>query len=258
MTSSVLITGASTGIGFELAKLFAEDRRNLILVARTLSKLNQLAAELTARCGISVLVIEKDLSTPDAAAEIYAEIKAAGLSVNILVNNAGTGVYGDFSESNLSDQLQALQLNIMTLTSLTHLFLPVIKESKGKILNVSSTAAFQPGPLMACYFASKAYVLFFSEALANELKKTGVTVTALCPGPTATNFQSRTKTENIRESDMMMSAGNVAKKGYQGLMRGQTVVIPGTINKILVFIIRFLPRNLATQAARYFEESTTK
>ena len=251
---TALITGASSGIGLELAKLFARDHFNLILVARDRPRLKQLADDLTHRYGISAKVIEKDLSKPSAPKEIFEELHRSALFIDILVNNAGIGVYGSFDENHLGEQLDSLQLNIMTLTSLTHLFLPEIKSRKGKILNVASTAAFQPGPFMGCYFASKAYVLFFSEAIANELKASGVTVTALCPGPTQTNFQIRSGTQNIRESAIMMDAKTVAQIGYRGLMRGETVVVPGLMNKLLVFLVRFFPRDLVTRAARFFEE----
>jgi hypothetical protein len=255
---TALITGASTGIGFELAQLFAQDHFDVVLVARDQPKLTQLAEDLVRRYGISAKVIEKDLSEPSSAVEIYEELQRAGLSIDILVNNAGTGVYGSFAESNLGEQLGALRLNIMTLTSLTHLFLPGIKSRKGKILNVASTAAFQPGPLMGCYFASKAYVLLFSEAIANEVKSSGVTVTAFCPGPTQTGFQARSGTQNIRESANMMDAKAVAKIGYRGLMEGKTVVVPGLTNKILVCLVRFFPRDLVTRAARFFEERVSE
>jgi len=251
---TALITGASSGIGFELAQLFAQDRYNVVLVARDKLKLTQLADDLIRRYGITAKVIEKDLSKSSAPIEIFEELQRSFLSIDILVNNAGVGVYGLFEESNLKEQLDSLQLNIMTLTSLTHLFLPGIKSRKGKILNVSSTAAFQPGPLMGCYFASKAYALFFSEAMANELRVSGVTVTALCPGPTQTNFQVRSGTQNIRESAIMMDAKKVALIGYKGLMKGKTVVVPGPMNKILVFLVRFFPRDLVTRIARFFEE----
>jgi hypothetical protein len=251
---TALITGASSGIGFELAQLFARDCYNVVLVARDKPRLTQLADDLIRRYGISAKVIEKDLSKSSAPLEIFKELQHNAIPIDILVNNAGVGVYGLFEESHLKEQLDSLQLNIMTLTSLTHLFLPGIKSRKGKILNVSSTAAFQPGPFMACYFASKAYGLFFSEAMANELKNSGVTVTALCPGPTETNFQIRSGTQNIRESAIMMDAKAVAQMGYRGLMKGKTVVIPGPMNKILVFLVRFFPRNLVTQVARFFEE----
>jgi len=254
MDRTALITGASTGIGFELSQLFARDHFNLVLVARDKLKLTRLADDLICRYGISVTVIEKDLSDPAAPVEIYEELQKHSLSIDILVNNAGTGVYGLFAESDLDEQLRALRLNIMALTSLTHLFLPGIKSRKGKILNVASTAAFQPGPLMGCYFASKAYVLSFSEAMANEVRNSGVTVTALCPGPTRTHFQTRTGTQNIRESVVMMEASLVARIGYRGLMEGKTVVVPGLVNKILVCLVRFFPRDLVTRAARFFEE----
>ena len=251
---TALITGASTGLGFELAQLFAQDHYNVVLVARNKLKLTQLADDLTRRYDIAAKVIEKDLSKSLAPIEIFEELQRSSIPIDILVNNAGIGIYGFFEDSNLREQLDLLQLNIMTLTSLTHLFLPGIKSRKGKILNVSSTAAFQPGPLMGCYFASKAYALFFSEAIANELKNSGVTVTALCPGPTETNFQIRSGTQDIRESAIMMDAKAVALIGYRGLMKGKTVVVPGSLNKMLVFLVRFSPRNLVTQVARFFEE----
>ena len=255
---TVLITGASSGIGYELARLFARNKYNLVLVARNLSRLNQMAQEFSRDFGISSKVISKDLSEPSASSEIFKELESASIHLDILVNNAGFGIYGLFWETDLKAERDLIEVNVASVTQLTRLFLPeMIRKKSGKILNVASTAAFQPGPLMATYFASKAYVLFFSEALANELKGTGITVTALCPGPTQTDFQRRSKTENIREGSLgLMKADQVAKAGYEGLMKGTVVVIPGFLNKFTAFIIRFLPRNFVTKLVRWVEEGS--
>jgi len=196
---TALITGASGGIGLELAKLFARDRFNLVLVARSRDKLDQLAAELSRKYDMKTLVIAKDLSDHNAPQEVYDEVVKAGIDVDILVNNAGYTMLGKFVELGVQEQMQMAQVNIMTLTHLTRLFLPgMVERGYGNVLNVASTAAFQPGPLMAVYYASKAYVLSFSEAIGNELRGTGVTVTVLCPGPTRTGFQSRGGVEGAR------------------------------------------------------------
>jgi len=189
---AVLITGASRGIGLELAKLFARDGFDLVLVARNESDLANVADELRRNDGVSVTVIPKDLSLPTAAEELYQELQREDIEVDILVNNAGFGLYGPFSSTDLRKELQMMQLNMVTLTQLVKRFLPeMLGRRSGKILNVSSTAAFTPGPNVAVYFASKAYVQSFTEALAEELKGTGVSATALCPGPTSTDFAER-------------------------------------------------------------------
>ena len=243
-----LITGASGGIGLELAKLFAADDHDLVIVARSSEKLQQIAQEFRAQNGISVEPLAKDLSQPQAAAEIFAQVQAC----DVLVNNAGFATYGKFVETDLTEELAELQLNIVTLTELTKLFLPGMAERNfGRILNVASTAAFQPGPLMAVYYASKAYVLSFSEAIADELHGTGVTVTCLCPGATATGFQDRAAMENVRLFKLMVAdASSVAKAGYDGLMKGKTLVIPGVKNKVLAMSTRFSPRKLVTKISR--------
>src|SRR5712692_6004686 len=184
--STALITGASGGIGYELAKLFARDSYNLVLVARSADKLAQLAAELEKAYQIRATVVAVDLAQPDGPEQVFAATQKAAIEVDVLVNNAGFGQFGFYVETDLQEELQQIQLNIASLTHLTKLYVrPMVERRHGRILNVASTAAFQPGPLMAVYYATKAYVLSFSAALSNELQGTGVSVTALCPGPTA-------------------------------------------------------------------------
>lgn len=255
---TALITGASGGIGLELARVFAQADCNLVIVARSEQKLADLAAELEAKHGITVNVIVKDLSEPASPDEIYAELQAKGISIDILVNNAGFADYGLFAQSDLDKQLRMMQVNMVTLTHLTRLLVPgMIERGQGKILNLASTAAFQPGPLMSVYYATKAYVLSFSEAIANELKDAGVTVTALCPGPTASGFQTRANMEDSKlvNNQEIMDAATVARAGYQGLMAGDTVVIPGLKNRLLALVPRFLPRDMVAQLTRNVQAS---
>lgn len=251
----VLITGASEGLGREFSKLFAHHGFSLVLVARNKTRLDILAKELSAENGIDVRTISKDLSLPTAAEEIKAAIDDPTIAIEILVNNAGFGVHGLFHDTDWKAAESMLGLNMMTLTHLTHLFLPqMLRRGHGKILNVASTAAFQPGPFMAAYFASKAYVLSFTEALAEELSGTGVTVTAFCPGPTRTQFQIRSRTETIRENAFTMEAAPAAKAAYCGLMKGKRLVIPGFTNKILSILVRLFPRQLVIRVTRFLEE----
>ncbi len=255
---TALITGASGGIGYEFAKLFAQDNYHLVLIARNEQKLQQIAEEFRQKFRIEVKIIVKDLSNPTAPAEIFTELQQAAITVDVLVNNAGFATYGFFNEIDLNTELQLLQVNILCLTHLTKLFLKdMVKQGRGKILNVASTAAFQPGPLMAVYYASKAYVLSFSEAIANELEGTGVSVTALCPGPTASGFQERAAMEDSKlvSGQKIMDAATVAKIGYQALFANQTVVVPGIKNKILSETVRFTPRKLVTKLVRSMQES---
>jgi len=256
VSRAALITGASSGIGYELALLFARDGFDCILVARGHDKLNELAARLESEFRVKTLVLSKDLSKPNAVNEIYEETTAAGLAVNVLVNNAGFGVFGLFAEIDLEAEIQMLQVNVTALTSLTKLFLPAMLERReGRILNVASTAGFAIGPLMAVYYASKAYVLSFSEALANELKGTGVTVTTLAPGPTRTGFQQRGAMEDSRLfQGQIADAKSVALAGYRGLMAGKPLVIPGIRNKLIPLVARLSPRGVMARVVRRAQE----
>jgi short-subunit dehydrogenase len=233
---TALITGASSGIGYELSKLFARDGFNLVLVARSSGALDRVAEKLRSAFKVSVRTLAKDLSNPRVPAELYADLTRDGITVDVLVNNAGYGVYGKFIETDLGEELGMLQVNMVSLTHLTKLFLPeMVARGQGGVLNVASTAAFQPGPLMAVYYATKAYVLSFTEALANEVKGTGVRVTVLCPGPTRSDFQARAQMEQSRliHHRKLMDAGTAAEIGYAGFMKGRPLVIPGTVNKLL-------------------------
>lgn len=254
---TALITGASGGIGYELAKVFARHRFDLVVVARSELKLKRLANGLRHSYNIDVEVMPKDLADPAAPDDLHAALQERSIAVDVLVNNAGFATYGFFAELELQRELQMLQLNIVTLTHLTKLFLPaMVERGEGKIMNVASTAAFQPGPLMAGYYASKAYVLSFSEAIANELQDTGVTVTALCPGPTESDFQQRASMEDSKlfSNQQIMDAETVAQIGFEGMMAGKTVVIPGFKNRILSLTPRFVPRDVTTQIVRKIQE----
>jgi uncharacterized protein len=256
VSKTALITGASGGIGYELALLFARDGFDCILVARSHDQLNALAARMESEFRVKTLVLPKDLSKATAVDEIYEEVSAASMPVDVLVNNAGFPVYGLFTETDLDTELQMLQVNVVALTQLTKLFLRgMIERRYGRILNLASTAAFEPGPLMAVYYASKAYVLNFSEALANELHGTGVTVTTLAPGPTRTGFQKRGRLEDSRlVQGNIGDAPSVALAGYRGLMAGKTLVIPGFSNKLIPWIVRVSPRGVVTRVVRRMQE----
>jgi uncharacterized protein len=253
MNQTALITGASGGIGYELAKLFARDHHNLVLVARSAGKLAQVADELQREFGILAKAVTLDLTTASAPPSLFDQLQHEGIAVDILVNNAGYGVLGQFAQVSLEDNLGQIQLNITALTHLTRLFLgPMIERRSGRILNVASTAGFQPGPLMSVYYATKAYVISFSEALANELEGSGVTVTCLCPGATDTGFQGRAGLENtlLFKKLRPMSARTVAGDGYRGLMAGKPMVISGFRNWLLAESVRFSPRRLVTVVSR--------
>ena len=258
MNQTALITGASSGIGLDLTRLFAAGGFDLILVARSEAKLRQTAVELEREFGIGVTVLPGDLARPETPSLLMALLEEQGRSVDVLVNNAGYGLAGNFAqETDLRTELEMIQVNITALTHLTKLLLPLMVERKrGRIMNVASTAAFQPGPLMAVYYATKAYVLSFSEAIAEELTGSGVTVTALCPGPTATGFAEAAEATNRRLFKLKtpMSSMEVARAGYAGLMRGQRIVIPGLANKFLAQSVRFAPRRLATKITRALQE----
>ncbi len=248
---TALVTGATSGIGYELAKLFAQDGSDLVLVARNDRRLHEVADELR-RTGVGITVISQDLSQPGAADDIYRQLADAGVDVDFLVNNAGFSVYGPFWTTDPQSEWQMIQTNIVALTQLTYLLLPhMVARRSGRILNLGSTASFAPGPFSAVYGASKAYVLSFSEALAEELRGTGVTVTTLCPGPTKTEFAERahlTGTNLFR--GRLSSAADVARAGYRALMRGQTTVVVGLANQLLLLTIRLSPRTLVLKVSR--------
>lgn len=251
MQRTALITGASSGIGLELARLFAADKWDLALVARSEGKLKELASELQSAHGITVRVVAADLAKAGAADEVMARLE--GVEIEALVNNAGFGTAGEFTKADLHAQLEMIQVNIAALTHLTRLALPaMVGRRRGAILNVASTAAFQPGPLMAVYYATKAYVLSFSEAIAEELRDSGVTVTALCPGPTATGFASAAQMESSKLFTMTRPAESkdVARAGYEGMKSGKRIVIPGIRNKVMAQSIRISPRRLVTAIVR--------
>jgi uncharacterized protein len=252
-SKTALITGASSGIGYELAKLFAADHYNLILVARSAGKLAEFADELQRQFNISAKSLALDLTAAPAPQFLFDQLQRENIGIDVLVNNAGYGRLGAFSQIAWDDSFGQIQLNITALTHLTKLFLaPMLERRSGRILNVASTAGFQPGPMMAVYYATKAYVISFSEALANELAGTGVTVTCLCPGATDTGFQGRAGTDNTMLFRKLrpMDAQTVARDGYRGLMAGKALVISGFRNWLLAEATRFGPRKLVTAISR--------
>ncbi len=222
----------------------------LILVARSGEALAKVASQLGKDFGVPTLPLALDLARPEAPDELADEIGRQGADIDVLINNAGFGGHGRFSDTDLGSELEMLQLNVVTLTHLTKLLLPgMLQRGRGRVLNVASTAAFQPGPRMAVYFASKAYVLSFSEALAEELRGSSVTVTALCPGATRTGFQKRSGLDRtaVGEGRMFMDASKVARIGFEGMNRGRAVVIPGVVNKLMAASVRLLPRRVVTR-----------
>ncbi|OIR05037.1 sulfoacetaldehyde reductase [mine drainage metagenome] len=254
---TALITGASSGIGEEFAKLFAKDKINLVLVARSENKLKDLANELHEQFGVAVKVLAKDLSVLKQVEEVYEELQQQNISIDYLVNNAGFGDYNLFAESDWKKQEEMINLNIMALTKLTHLFLPAMVKNKfGKVLNVASAAAFQPGPTMSVYYASKAFVLHFSEAISNELEGTGVSVTALCPGAFESGFQKAASLEESRlvKGKKLPTSKEIAAFGYKHLMKGTRVCIPGTMNYIMANSVRFTPRSLVLKIVRMMQD----
>jgi short-subunit dehydrogenase len=243
-----LITGATAGIGYELAKCFAANRFDLVLVARNEKRLQEIGGELKARHGVEATSLPRDLAQPEAAANIFDAVRDRPISV--LVNNAGFGCYGPFQEQDLALQTEIMQVNMNALVQLTHLFLkPMLARHSGRILNVASTAAFQPGPTMNIYYASKAFVYSFSYALAEELAGTGVTITALCPGLTRTEFQARARLKPVGHWPAM-DARTVAEAGFRGVMKGKRVVIPGMANKVASFFAKRVPARLTTAIVR--------
>ena len=249
---TVLITGASSGIGKALAHQFAQDGYQLVLAARSVAKMQALADELQRQFKVNVTVIGADLETHAGAARLHTDIKARGIVLRALVNNAGYGTFGEFKDSSLASELAMMQLNMNTVVALTKLFLPDLLATRGKILNTASTAAFQPGPYMAVYCATKSFVLSFSEAIASELEGTGVTVTALCPGPTASGFQDKADLGNsaLIKGKKLPTSEEVAALGYRAMQRGKRVYIPGVVNWVMAQSMRFTPRDLATKVVK--------
>jgi short-subunit dehydrogenase len=253
MGKTALITGASVGIGYELAKQFAGGGYDLILVARSEEKLRAVAEEVRGM-GVAADVILSDLAQTASPRALFADVQNRGVAVDVLVNNAGFGAVGEFHQIDLQRQLEMIQVNITSLVELTHLFIPgMVQRGSGGILNVASTASFQAGPHMAIYYATKAFVLSFTEAIGEELKRKGVKVTALCPGPTESEFRSRAKLDDspIFRSKFIptASAAAVAKAGYRGFLHGKRIVIPGVVNKVGVQALRFGSRRMATRIA---------
>jgi short-subunit dehydrogenase len=253
---TALVTGASEGIGYELSKLFARDGYDLVLVARNEEKLNRISDDFSRMYGISAKVIVKDLSKSTAPDEIYDELKRDGVEVDVLVNNAGYTIYGPFAETDISKELEMLQVLLLAPTRLTKLFLKdMLKKDRGKIMNLGSVASFAAFPLSSVYSAAKAYVLFFSQAIAEELAGSNVTVTTLCPGSTRTQFFTRASMDDTRLGRykfMNMSAEKVAEIGYRALMENKRFVVPGVFNKFTVFMTRLLPRAAQMKIAKTF------
>jgi uncharacterized protein len=253
MNRTALITGASSGIGLELANIFAANKVNLILVARSANKLNELANSFKTQYGIETYVLAKDLSNYFVANEIHQYCVNNNIQVDYLINNAGFGDFGFFHETDWAKQEQMINLNITTLTYLTRLFLPsMVKNKYGKIMNVASTASFQPGPTMSVYYATKAYVLHFSEAISNELEGTGVTVTALCPGATESDFQNKAAMQDSKlvKGKKLPTSAEVAEYGYRAMMKGKVVAIHGMKNYLLANSVRFTPRAMVLKLVR--------
>ncbi len=250
MSETALITGASKGIGKEFAVLFAERKCNLVLVARSADQLEELKKALSEKHGVRVYTIVKDLSALNAVDELFREVKALGVDVDYVVNNAGFGDHGAFVNTQWERYENMIALNVEVLTHLSHLYArDWVGRKRGRIVNISSTAAFQPGPMMAVYFATKAYVLHLSEALNQELREEGITVTTLCPGPTRTHFleDSGMKAARLVKNVKVATPRSVAELGFKAMMRGKPVAIHGAMNKVAPFAIRFLPRKWVTR-----------
>ena len=254
VTKTALITGASSGIGLELARLFAKNGFYLILVARSEERLEKLADELRYEHHVQVATFAKDLTHLNEIQSLFQIIEEENIFVDFLVNNAGFGDYGCFVESDWHKIHQMINLNMTSLTYMTHLFLQRMKkEGRGRIMNVASTAAFQPGPLMAVYFATKSYVLNFSEALFEEVKEFNITVTTYCPGATATNFSNEANTNNSKlfKNRKLPTAANVAEYGFVAMMQGKRLAIYGFMNRLMVFGTRLTPRSIVLKMSKF-------
>jgi len=251
-----LVTGASSGIGAQLARIHAEHGGALVIVARRREKLEALKAELEKAHGVTVHVLTQDLAEAGAAQQVHDQVRERGVDIDILVNNAGFGYRGVFHEQDWAINEAMIKVNILALAALTRVFVPaMVARGRGRVLNVASMAGFVPGPLHAVYYATKAFVVSFSEALASELAGTGVTVTALCPGPTETEFTRTPQMQEVNLTRRMDSARRVAKVGYEAMLKGKAVVVPGLLNKITTHgLLRLSPRRLTTRVARLLNE----
>lgn len=254
---TVLVTGASAGIGRDLARCFAADGSDLVLVARRAEALESLSRELEERFGTRCEVVAMDLTDPSAPERLHRILEERGIRVDVLVNNAGFGALGPLLNLPLDRQLDMIQLNVSTLTALSGIFLPgMVERGRGGILNVGSTAAFQAGPLMAVYYATKAYVQSFTEALAEEVRDTGVTVSVLAPGPTESEFADRADMNETRLfRGGAMSSAAVAMAGHEGFRKGQVIIVPGLKNRLGIFSNRLFPRSLIRKVVRKIQES---
>jgi short-subunit dehydrogenase len=255
---AALVTGASTGLGREFARICAREGYDVILVARSRPQLEALSAEIEATFKRRAVVFPQDLATPDAGRIVFDAVQQSGMPLEILINNAGFGLVGRFWELDGNKQIEMLQVNVLALTELTRLCLPgFIAQRKGRIMNIASTAAFQPGPLMAVYFATKAYVVSFSEAVHNEAREFGVSVTCVCPGPTKTEFADRAGMGNSRlfKGRRTMEARDVAEQGFSAMKSGRALLIPGRMNAAMAFMARMAPLQLAASVARRLQES---
>ena len=255
-----LVTGATSGIGHELAKVFAQNGYNLITVARLSAELQTVSQQISSQYGVEVIPVGKDLFNPEAATEVYEEVKARGIEVNVLVNDAGQGVYGTFTETDLQKQLQIIQLNVVSLTALTYHFLKdMVARNEGKILQLGSVVSQLPAPLQSVYGGTKAYILKFTEALISELEDTDVTLTVLQPGVTDTDFFNKAGAQNSKlaeDKSSMADPADVAKDAYEALMKGKDKVVSGIKNKVQVAMSNVMPDTLlAEQMKKQSEEA---
>ena len=252
---TALITGASSGIGWELAELFARDRSNLVLVARSVDKLEQLAARLRQTYGVTVQVIPSDLSQPGSSQKVWEETERLGLTIDVLVNNAGFAAFGYFDEIPVERHVAMLEVDVVALTQLTRLYLPaMIARRRGRVLNIGSTASFQPGPNASGYYAAKAYVLSFTHGLVEELSGTGVTATCLCPGPTKTGFGDDSGMKDTLVFRMnLMDVRTVAAAGYSAMRRGRAEVVPGLMNWIGAYLGSISPRWITRRVTKQLQ-----
>ena len=248
-----IVTGGASGLGFEFVKLLLIDKYNVVVIDNDKKELNNIKSKINFKHNKKIILMHKDLSNPDSSIEIFKELK--NKNIEVLINNAGFGLFGKFKDTNWKIERNMIMVHVMCTSEMTKLFLNnMIENKKGRILNMASLAAFQPGPLMSIYYSTKAFILHFSESIANELKGSGVSVTVLCPGQTRTNFQKKVSSREKKINFNFSTAEEVAKYGYDAMMNGKTIAIPGIINKILSTIHRFIPRSLATKLMRKIQE----